>query len=351
MTTFYPGPAKIYPQVADYLQDAYRSGILSSNHRSESFMQICQKTLDLLHKKLNIPADYAIVFVSSATECWEIITQSFTEKNSLHLYNGAFGEKWFDYAQHIKPTTQAHFFDLETRLEIPESIYQPECLCLTQNETSNGTRLNTEQLTFLRTDFPNTLIAYDVTSALGGVDLPMKAGDIWFASVQKCLGLPAGLGLLIVSPRAIAKAKQINDRKYYNSFLFMLENIQKFQTHHTPNVLGIYLLMRVLEQVESIQTEAKILCQRAEIYYNFFEKHAFFKPLVKNKAVRSATVMCVEGSESHIATVKTEAEKAGIILGNGYGIWKNTTFRIANFPQISENEIEKLLYFFQTFNL
>ncbi|MBC8110499.1 MAG: aminotransferase class V-fold PLP-dependent enzyme, partial [Verrucomicrobia bacterium] len=117
MITFYPGPAKVYPQVADYLQDAYQSGILSSNHRSEAFMKICQTTLALLHEKLSIPADYAIIFVSSATECWEIIAQSFTEKNSLHAYNGAFGEKWFDYAQKIKPTSQAHFFSMETILE------------------------------------------------------------------------------------------------------------------------------------------------------------------------------------------------------------------------------------------
>jgi phosphoserine aminotransferase len=29
-------------------------------------------------------------------------------------------------------------------------------------------------------------------------------------------------------------------------------------------------------------------------------------------------------------------------LGNGYGKWKNSTFRIANFPAIEEFEITKL---------
>ena len=49
MITFYPGPSKIYPQVELYLQDAYQSGTLSMNHRSQGFMDVLKETLRLMH--------------------------------------------------------------------------------------------------------------------------------------------------------------------------------------------------------------------------------------------------------------------------------------------------------------
>ncbi|MCU0352951.1 MAG: aminotransferase class V-fold PLP-dependent enzyme, partial [Cytophagales bacterium] len=247
MTTFYPGPSKVYPQVRQYLSDAYDSGILSVNHRSAAFMEVCEKTFSLLHEKLNIPADYAIVFVSSATECWEIIAQSFVEKASFHLYNGAFGQKWFEYTNKIKPAfglsadIDSSLFELLGQLPPPNEkmLREAEMLCLTHNETSNGTQISTVEINTFRQTFPDKLVAVDTTSSLGGADLPIAEADLWFASVQKCLGLPAGLGLLIVSPRAVATAERLGDNRFYNSFNFMRDNALKLQTHYTPNVLGI----------------------------------------------------------------------------------------------------------------
>ena len=117
-------------------------------------------------------------------------------------------------------------------------------MCVTQNETSNGTQIR--DLSPFRKAFPEAIIAVDVTSSLGGIELDYLQGDVWFASVQKCLGLPAGMGIMICSPKAIQRAEEINDRKYYNSLLFIHENFQKFQTHYTPNVLSIYLINKII---------------------------------------------------------------------------------------------------------
>jgi phosphoserine aminotransferase len=58
--------------------------------------------------------------------------------------------------------------------------------------------------------------------------------------------------------------------------------------------------------------------------------------------MRSETVICVAGKAQKIHFLKQEARKQNIILGNGYGRWKNDTFRIANFPAISPAEIAQL---------
>jgi phosphoserine aminotransferase len=67
--------------------------------------------------------------------------------------------------------------------------------------------------------------------------------------------------------------------------------------------------------------------------------------LVENPATRSDTVIAVKGESEAITKIKKEAQTAGITLGNGYGEWRNNTFRIANFPAINEEEISQLKTF------
>jgi phosphoserine aminotransferase len=338
--TFYPGPSKIYPQVANYLQEAFAEGILSVNHRSQEGMEIIRGAIEGLHEKLNIPDDYQVYFISSATEAWEIISQSLTREKSLHFYNGAFGEKWADYAEKLVSNIERKVFELNELLDLQTISNFEDVVCITQNETSNGTQI--KDLKPFRKAFPKAIIAVDATSSLGGIDFDYNDGDVWFASVQKCLGLPAGMAIMICSLRAIERAKEINDRKFYNSLLFIHENFQKFQTHYTPNMLSIYLVKKLMQEVENISLIDKRLKLQANKWYDFFENKEV-KCLVENSQVRSDTVITIEGTEVEIKQIKALTKAQGITVGNGYGSWKNTTFRIANFPAITDFEIEALM--------
>ncbi len=339
MISFYPGPSKIYPQIAEYLQDAVHEGILSQNHRSQAFMDMLKECIDLFKQKLNIPTDYTVYFTSSATECWEIVAQSLTAKGSLHIYNGAFGQKWFDYSHKIIGDTTFDIpFDLEESIPILETdTSKYDVMCITQNETSNATQVDVNLI-----PESEALIAFDVTSSIGGVQLDWTKGDIWLASVQKCLGLPAGLGVMICSPKALKQADLIGERKHYNSFLFMHENFEKYQTPYTPNVLSIYLLKRVMEQVENIDVISKKIKARNRDFCRFIQEETVWQLLIENEAVRSDTVIAIEGVSDAVKQIKQKAGEAGITLGNGYGNWKETTFRIANFPAIEDWEFKAL---------
>jgi phosphoserine aminotransferase len=345
MISFYPGPSKVYPQTEQYLQDAYKSGILSVNHRSDVFMDMLEKTILALKEKLSIPGGYEVYLVSSATECWEIIAQSLVGTSSLHIYNGAFGAKWLEYTGKIKPGAEGVEFRID---ELPDlSGLQidlgHDVICITHSETSNGTMLPSAFISALRSH-TNQLIAVDATSSMAGVALPWLDADIWYASVQKCFGLPAGLGVMVASPAAISRAEQIADRDFYNSFLFVRENFLKFQTPYTPNALGIYLLGRVMEQVPSIYETAAELHARAEEWYTFLADNGY-ELLITNEAVRSDTVIAVQADREKITRIKAGAKQAGIQLGNGYGQWKDTSFRIANFPAIAMTDISLLRNF------
>lgn len=351
MISFYPGPSKVHEEIKSYLQDAYNEGILSINHRSQEFISLNRFTNNLLRKKLSIPADYTIIYTSSATECWEIIAQSFIKKNSVHCYNGAFGKKWFEYSKKLKPEIRAIEFGIEEVLD-PSSLEikrEDELIAITQNETSNGTQVIDPLIYEIKKRNPECLVAVDATSSMGGIHLGFHNADIWFASVQKCFGLPAGMGILICSPQAMEVAKEIADNNHYNSFLFMAENAAKSQTHTTPNVLGIYLLMRILKDNPKIDKTDKILKNRIHLLTAFFENQTKFIHLVDNLLVRSDTVLALKANPKILNKLKIAAEKKGIKLGNGYGEWKESSFRIANFPAHSKHDYEKLLDFFEDF--
>ncbi|MCE7066770.1 aminotransferase class V-fold PLP-dependent enzyme [Dyadobacter sp. CY326] len=349
MITFYPGPSKVYHEVGQYLQEAVESGIISANHRSAGFMQMLEHAITGLKTKLNVPDEYEVYFVSSATECWEIIAENLISEGSLHIYNGAFGEKWMEYTQ--KLTGSARSFEFQTNetpvLNADIQVSANDVICVTHNETSNGTALSSAFLSTLRANFDN-IIAVDATSSMAGVMLPWQSADVWYGSVQKCFGLPAGMGVMIVSPKAVERALAIGNRSHYNSLLFIRDNFLKFQTPYTPNTLGIYLMDRVMDQVAPIEHIAQETRERAQDWYSFLPQNCYAL-LVENESVRSETVVAVQDSKERIAAIKKAAFQEGIVLGNGYGKDKETSFRIANFPAITKNEIKTLKEFLLSF--
>jgi phosphoserine aminotransferase len=351
MITFAPGPSKVYDALPHYMQDAFNQGILSANHRSGAFMQLYQETEQLMREKLHMPDDYKLLFTSSATENWEIISQSIVERASFHIYSGSFGKKWFEYAKHIVPASSALKLEANQAVDIAglEISEEFDVIAITQNETANASQVPMSVIEAIGGKFPEKMIAVDTTSSMGGIEMDFSLAEIWYASVQKCFGLPAGLGVLIVSPKAIEKALQKGEKGRYNSLNFMLENAAGFQTHYTPNVFGIYLLNRVLKDLPEIQHVDARLRARMKNLENTIAKSEKFRMLVDNELTRSTTVMGVAGSEELISAVKKAAEKEGMQLGSGYGPLKPTSFRIANFPAITDAEFNRLITFLKNY--
>jgi len=342
--SFYPGPSRIQSEVPGYLSEAYESGILGMNHRSQPFMSLLEENDHILKEKLLIPESYRIYYVSSATECWEIIAQSLTKQlGSLHFYNGAFGKKWYNYTRSLTTSANKLEYDPQDQLLVSD-IENPKdaVICLTQNETSNGSRIDPSQIAEIKNQYPENLIAVDGTSSMAGIYMDFNMADIWFASVQKCFGLPSGMALLICSPRTLNICQDIGEKDHYNSLLFIEENMKLWQTTHTPNILGIFLLNRVMSARKIISKVDKKLNKRAAEWAEFFEKATNLKFYIENPELRSKTILALEGDPDFIAKLKNKASEAGLILGTGYGDLKETTIRIANFPALKKKEIKYL---------
>jgi phosphoserine aminotransferase len=272
------------------------------------------------------------------------------KEKSIHFYSGSFGEKWFEYTKRLKPAAEGIRFDAETKLDGKNiKLSSGDVICLTHNETSNGTQVHDSIIKAIKKNNSDQLVAVDATSSMGGVAVDFTSADIWLASVQKCFGLPAGLGLLVCSPAAIERGASLGEKNHYNSLTFMNAMMEKWQTPFTPNVLGIYLLMRILEKAPSIENTDAQLKKRYNDWSRFLAKRKTIQHLIQNPDVHSITVLPVKGTPESVQDIKQQAKKKGILLGEGYGDLKGSTFRIANFPAIRTTEIATLKRFLSAF--
>ncbi len=345
MINFYPGPSKIYPDIAKYFTEGLESGIFSMNHRSPLFHDLYASFKKTFKSYFEVPSDYEISILSSATEAWEVINQSFNSHEYHHYFNGAFGEKWNHYNSLINNQVNSYPFDLEKSLDTSKIKDKKGVICLTHNETSNGTYLNDAILKEVRHNNPDALIAVDSTSILGGYKFDFQNIDICFSSVQKCLGQPSGMAVLITSPKVKQFSNQHASR--YNDLTSILTNSEKLETTHTPNTSGIYTLYRTLQGIKDLnEVSNKTQLRKEKIHQTCIDSNLLLT--TTNNEVISPTVITIKLDNRNFKEVEQAALLHNIIIGKGYGIHKETSFRIANFPAHNSKEFETLISFLKT---
>lgn len=352
---FTPGPSKIYPTVEKHMRKAFLEDILSISHRGTVFKKIFEETVASLKQLLNIPKEYHVVFLSSSLEAMERIIQSLVEKESSHFVNGAFSDKFYETSIVLGKKANKHNFNPEpirfrvSSKPITRTPNSSELICFTQNETSNGTQIPLEKIYSFKKSHPKSIIAVDAVSSIPYADIDYKMIDVVFFSVQKGFGLPAGLSVVVLSPKAFEKAKK-KENKGFHSLLNLVQNSSKSQTPETPNVLYLYLLNKVIKDmlktgIEKIRKETE---EKADLIYSFFEKNQNIFPLVQENEQRSKTVIVLKTKNDSNEIIE-KLKRKNIIVGSGYGEFKNEHIRIANFPAHSLSDVKQLLKCFPKF--
>jgi phosphoserine aminotransferase len=347
-TNFTPGPSQLYFTVSDHAKQAFKDGIPSISHRSKLFEEISQHATNGLRQLLQIPSDYHIFFTGSASEVWERIIQNLVAEKSFHLVNGSFSKRFFEIAQQLNKTAAklqvAEGNGFPDQITVPEGT---ELIAITHNETSTGVTMPLEMIYDIRQKNPNALIAVDAVSSLPYPVFDISKLDSIFFSVQKGFGMPAGLGVWVVNQRCISKseallAKGISIGSYHNIPSLLAHEV-KNQTPETPNVLGIYLLGKVVEDFlrRGIDTIRKETDYKAALLYQALEKHSQLSAFVKDKKFQSKTVIVAE-TGSHTETLVKFLSSKGLFPGDGYGSFKKSQLRFANFPAHSKEQYELL---------
>lgn len=344
---FAPGPSQLHPLVPEALARAVAEGLPSISHRSARFRAEVARTREALSALLGLPEGYRICYLGSATEAMERIVAGGVTRRSFHLVNGAFSRRFRKVATNLGRETGAleaadgEGFDLDG-VRVPG---ESELVALTLSETSTGVALDPEGVRALGGRHPEVLVAVDGVSATPAIPLEMAGVDALFFSVQKLFGLPAGLGVLVVSPRMAERALRLEEEgAEVGGYLHLPALIRKAdddQTVATPNALGVHLLGRVAEAFVE-RGVAGIRADTREKAGRILDaaRTAGWEPFV-TEAHRSPTVLVFEVPEGS-EPVRARLEERGFVVGGGYGPYKAKQVRIANFPAHTHEAVEAL---------
>ncbi len=353
--TFSPGPSQLYFTVADHARQAFREGVPSLSHRSGNFQSIVRETKAGLRQLLGIPSDFHIFFTGSATEIFERTIENLVAERSHHLVNGAFSKRFYDTAVQLKKNATMsevpYGKGFESDLSIPG---ETEVIAITQNETSTGVQLDPRFIAALKENNPDALVVVDAVSSLPYPKFNFERIDAVFFSVQKGFGLPAGLGIWIVNEKCIEKSESLLSRGYsvgsFHSLPSLKANGTKDQTPETPNVLGIYLLNQVTQDLlrRGIDVIRRETDYKAVILYECLRQHKAMGPFVEDPRFQSRTVI-VANTGQHTASIAQHLRKHGLDPGEGYGSFKNSQLRFGNFPAHSKEQYEMLVDILNTF--
>lgn len=349
-SSFMVGPTTISAEVYEDLASLSANRIIEISHRSKECSDLIEETVKQIRDFFEVPESYTVLFAGSATDIWDVITNNLIKEKSFHFCNGNFSNAFYKCAKSWKGETLKHEVEWgepnDLTAEIPDDM---ELIALAYNETSTCVSCTKNDIYKLRSQNPKKLIAVDITSIAGIASFEIENADIWYFSVQKGMGLPSGLGVMIVSPQAIKKAEEMKKNGDCVG-CFQLSDIKaimdkKFQTVQTPNLLNIYLLKQQLTRWNNnggVKVIEKKMRERATKIYAFFEKHPLYKPFIADKPHRSFATICIKADEQDILDAHKKAQKHDIKIGNGYGKLKPTCFRLANYPALKWQEFENL---------
>lgn len=351
-TYFTPGPAELYPTVNQHYIDAFEMQLGSISHRSAQFRKIYQHTVEQLRILLNIPESSGIFFLGSATEIWERIIMNTVEQESFHLVNGSFSKKFHEFSSQLHKF--AHKFEKEfgegfdyQEVEVPQYA---ELICCTANETSSGVQMRVQDIQKLKRSNRDKIVAVDMVSSAPYPDFDLELIETVFFSVQKSFGMPAGLGVWIDNGKCLEKSLKIKSNEgitgTYHNLDSLWKNFEKFETPETPNVMAIYVLGKVAEDMNTIgiQNIRKQTEKKAELLYNFVKKSDLLEPFVKNQNHQSQTVVVANVLDLPASDLINKIKEKGLVIGSGYGNYKDSQIRIANFPAVDYGQIEELIY-------
>jgi phosphoserine aminotransferase len=345
---FTPGPTQLYDSVKGHIEEAIERNICSMSHRGNEFQNIFENTSSSLKKLLSIPKSSHVFFVSSATEAMERVIENCVEKRSLHFVNGEFSKRFYEAAQELKKSpekTEAEpSEEFDFGVKIPENT---ELLCFTQNETSTGTAVEMDRIHNIKKENPEKLAAIDIVSSVPYADVDYSLIDCAFFSVQKGFGMPAGLGIIVANEKTIEKSKSLMKKNLnigtYHNFVSLLSSSQKSQTPETPNMLGIFLLGKIADELnrKGIANLRKETEEKSSLIYDFFDGHDSYRPFIQNRSIRSKTVITINVRNS-METIKKLSEH-NFIVGAGYKDYKDRQIRIANFPMHKIGDVRRML--------
>jgi len=348
-TFFLPGPTEVRD---DIMAAMIQPMIPHRGSQFEMLFERCQQGL----RPLFMTDRPVYINSSSATGMMEAAIRGAPPGRILCLVNGAFSERFALIAsmcgrevdRYEVSWGQVHLIpQLEERLSMRKYV----AITVVHSETSTGA-LNDVRSISDCAHRHKVLCLIDSVSGLGGAELRFDEWklDYVLTGSQKALALPPGLSFAVASASFVDQAANTPGRGVYFDVVELDAYARRNQTPSTPALTLFYALEAQLKSIAEEGLEArwarhKSMAARtqewiAKISDETGRKLANIAPL----GSQSPTVSAIRLPSDLTAEAFTGAvAKRGIVVGNGYGKLKSSTFRIGHMGDHTVQTLERCL--------
>ncbi|WP_432448192.1 phosphoserine transaminase [Aliiroseovarius marinus] len=288
--------------------DALSDAALGRSHRAAIGKDKLKAAIEGTREVLGIPADYKIGIVpASDTGAVEMALWSLLGERGVEMLAWeSFGAGWVtDVVKQLKIDAVAKTADYG---ELPDlaSVDFANDVVFTWNGTTSGVRVpNGDWIA----DDREGLTICDATSAAFAMDLPWDKLDVTTFSWQKVLGGEAAHGILILSPRAVARLESYTPAWPLPKIFRLtkggklIEGIFTGATINTPSMLAVEDYLFALDWARSVGGLQGLIkradANTAEVT-KFVEATDWIDFLADDVATRSNTSVCVKFTDARI---------------------------------------------------
>ena len=298
---------------------ALKDGLLGRSHRSKPGRAKLKRALDLTREILQIPADYRIAIVpASDTGAIEMALWSLLGPRPVTMLAWeSFGEGWVtDVVKELKlrdvTVLKAAYGELPDLARADPATD----IVFTWNGTTSGVRVaNADWIAADR----GGLTICDATSAAFAQPLDWGKLDVITFSWQKAVGGEAGHGMLILSPRAVARLETYTPPWPLPKIFRMTkggklnEGIFQGETINTPSMLCLEDYLDALDWAKSIGGLPALRARadaNTKIIADWVKRARWIDFLAADPAVRSNTSVCLKVVDPAVNRLPADAQAA-----------------------------------------
>jgi len=312
---FSSGPTKKRP---GWNLQALEGALLGRSHRSKPGKAKLKEAIDRTRAILGVPADFKIAIVpASDTGAVEMALWSMLGARPVDVFAWeSFGEEWVTDVAEQLALTDCRIHVGRPYGSLPNlSLARPSAdIVFTQNGTTSGARIpnfdwipaNREGLTF-----------NDATSAAFAQPIEWSQCDVVTFSWQKVLGGEAAHGMLILSPRAVARLESYTPSWPLPKIFRMTKKGKLDQelfegaTINTPSLLATEDYLDALNWAESIGGLAALQARanaNTQVLTDWAARTSWVDFLASDAAIRSNTSVCLKVVDSRVISLPAASQ-------------------------------------------
>lgn len=308
---FIPGPTNIPEQVRQAMN------LPMEDMRAASFPDLTLPLFEDIKRVFKNETGRVFIYPSSGTGAWEAAMTNVLSPGDRVLMSrfGQFSHLWVDMAERLG--FEVDVIDCEWGTGVPLEIYAErlkadkahriKAIFCTQNETATGVTSDVAGCRAALDDANHpALLFVDGVSSIGSIDFRQEEWgvDCAVSGSQKGFMLPAGLGFLSVSQKALTASRTATHRRCYFSFEDMIRANDAGYFPYTP---ATQLLRGLRASLDLIAYEG---------LENIFARHHRLAEGVRKAVDAWGLKLCAKAPKWHSDTVSAILVPEGIDSAN-----------------------------------